>query len=563
MAWHFVLTIALLADPAPAAAPASTRNGPHDLLVVVRNADTSFQVGGWKSAATGYAKLVEWNPTVGLYWYRLGESLRRLKHYEEALAPLEKAEELGGFQANPPRWVHRGEAAFSLAAVHAALAHKDKAVAWARKSLDQGLRDIRKLQAAEFAQLLEDAEFRKLVWAVDVRKLSRDEGFRHDLAFTVHELKRIHFSPFRAASEAEIDSLAAALHAEIPKLNDDQICVRVMAVIRQFGDGHTLMMREQPSLPVTFFVFPEGLHVLGAAPQHADLVGAKVLKIAGKGADEAVAMAETLVARENPMMPRWAAAGVLRSAVVLRGLGWAPADGAIPLEVADVAGKTRRVELEVFPKRPARGSLMYQVPGCGDPPPVCLRHMDKTMWHEVLPDGKTLYCQLNGIGHGDVTFQKYFERLFEESQKPEIERLVLDLRWNNGGNTFLNPPLVNGIIRCDKFRQPGSLFVVMGRNTFSAALNTLDELERRTSAILVGEPTSSPPNFVGETVPVVLPYSGWPISVSDLWWQTSFPMDYRVWVAPALYAPPTAEAFRAHRDPALEAIFDFVAKNAK
>ena len=143
------------------------------------------------------------------------------------------------------------------------------------------------------------AEFRKLVWAVDVRKLSRDEGFRHDLAFAVHELKRIHFSPFRAASEAEIDSLAAALHAEIPKLNDDQICVRMMAVIRQFGDGHTLMMREQPSLPVTFFVFPEGLHVLGAAPQHADLVGAKVLKIAGKGADEAVAMAETLVARDR------------------------------------------------------------------------------------------------------------------------------------------------------------------------------------------------------------------------------------------------------------------------
>jgi hypothetical protein len=40
-------------------------------------------------------------------------------------------------------------------------------------------------------------------------------------------------------------------------------------------------------------------------------------------------------------------------------------------------------------------------------------------------------------------------------------------------------------------------------------------------------------------------------------------MDYRVWVAPALHAPPTAKAFRAHRDPALEAIFDFAATNAK
>ncbi len=105
--------------------------------------------------------------------------------------------------------------------------------------------------------------------------------------------------------------------------------------------------------------------------------------------------------------------------------------------------------------------------------------------------------------------------------------------------------------------------MVIGRNTFSAALNTSDEIERRTNAILVGEPTCSPPNFVGESVRVVLPYSRWPISISDLSWQTSYPMDYRVWLSPALYAPPTAEAFRAHRDPALEAIADYWERQAK
>ncbi|MEX0678579.1 MAG: tetratricopeptide repeat protein [Pirellulales bacterium] len=557
MPWQLLLTIGLLAaDPTPA-----RPKPPSDLPKIMRQADTSFQVGSWKSAATLYSKLVESNPTVGLYWYRLGESLRRTKRYEEAIDPLKKAEELGGFQHNPPRWAHRGEAAFSLSAAHAALGHPDQAVEWTRTSLKQGLRQIRKFHAEEFAELLKDPDFRKLVWAVDTQNLARDEGYRLDLQFALHELKRVHFSPFRATSEAQIDAMAAELASDIPRLTEDQIFVRMMAIVRQFGDSHTRITREQPQLPVSFFLFPEGLHVLAAAHEHADLVGAEVLKFGDKPAAEALALAETVVARENPMTTPWETAGALRSAVVLRGLGIVPAEGPISIEVEDVAGTTRRAELAVLPKRPQRGTFSFQVPGCQEPLPISLRNMTKTMWYELLPDGKTMYCQLNGIGHGEMSFMKFFEGLFVEVEKPEVERLILDLRWNGGGNTFLNPPLVNGIIRSAKFREPGNLFVVMGRNTFSAALNTLDDLERRTTAILVGEPTSSPPNFVGESVQVVLPYSRWPISISDLSWQTSFPMDYRVWIPPTLYAPPTAEAFRAHRDPALEAIMDFLAQD--
>jgi hypothetical protein len=244
-------------------------------------------------------------------------------------------------------------------------------------------------------------------------------------------------------------------------------------------------------------------------------------------------------------------------------LGWASAAGPIPLEVEDVAGKTRSVALEVPAKRLPRDAFRSEVPRCGEPLPLCQRNRDKVMWSERLPDGKTMYCQLNGIGHGSMSLHDFCERLFQEVEEPQVERLILDLRWNGGGNTFLNPPLLNGIIRSQKFRKPGSLFVVMGRHTFSAAINTLIELEQRTTAILVGEPISSPPNFVGENVSVGLPYSRWAISISDLAWQTSFPMDYRVWVAPRLYAPPTAEAFRAHRDPALDAIMEHLAQTSQ
>ena len=64
--------------------------------------------------------------------------------------------------------------------------------------------------------------------------------------------------------------------------------------------------------------------------------------------------------------------------------------------------------------------------------------------------------------------------------------------------------------------------------------NARSWLADHTPARFVGEPTGSSPNFVGETVPFRLPYSGFTVNVSDLYWQTSWPMDHRTWIPPDL-----------------------------
>jgi hypothetical protein len=132
--------------------------------------------------------------------------------------------------------------------------------------------------------------------------------------------------------------------------------------------------------------------------------------------------------------------------------------------------------------------------------------------------------------------------------------LVIDLRWNGGGNTFLAQPLLHHLIGCARIRRRGGLFVIIGRGTFSAAQNTATAIQRETEAVFVGEPTGSRPNFTGETSTFELPYSKTIANVSDLYWQTSWPVDYRPWIAPDLYAPPTFAAYRQNRDPAMEAI---------
>lgn len=130
------------------------------------------------------------------------------------------------------------------------------------------------------------------------------------------------------------------------------------------------------------------------------------------------------------------------------------------------------------------------------------------------------------------------------------------MRWNNGGNTVLGQPLLLGLIANKKVNQRGKLFVIIGRRTYSAAQNMATYFERYANATFVGEPTGSSPNFVGEEVPVTLPYSKVMANVSHLFWQSSWPHDQRIWLAPHVYVPPTFKDFRAGRDAALEAILE-------
>ena len=93
----------------------------------------------------------------------------------------------------------------------------------------------------------------------------------------------------------------------------------------------------------------------------------------------------------------------------------------------------------------------------------------------------------------------------------------------------------------------------MGRNTFSAAQVFLGQMDRYTNAIFAGEPSSSRPNFVGEEVPVELPWSGAIGSMSDRYHET-IPGDTREWIEPDIKLVLSSRDYFANKDPLLEKV---------
>ncbi len=131
------------------------------------------------------------------------------------------------------------------------------------------------------------------------------------------------------------------------------------------------------------------------------------------------------------------------------------------------------------------------------------------------------------------------------------------MRMNGGGNNQLIKPIITGIIQLKKINKKGKFFCIIGRRTFSACQNLVNELERYTEVIFVGEPTSENVNFYGDTKTETLPNSKIQVYCSWLWWQNSDPRDFRKFTAPQLAADMSFSDYSNNIDPAMQVIENY------
>jgi hypothetical protein len=183
-----------------------------------------------------------------------------------------------------------------------------------------------------------------------------------------------------------------------------------------------------------------------------------------------------------------------------------------------------------------------------------LQHSDQTYWFTEVAELHGVYAQINSMENAsDESFDAFCDRLMKRAASSNAENLVVDLRLNNGGDNTLDPSLVRRVV-ASRFNRSGHLFVIIGRLTFSAAVNLTAELELQTRAIFVGEPTAAPANHYGETARFLLPQSGLTVLYSTRFWQGGLADDHRPWIPPSLATPLRAEDDWLGKDPALAAI---------
>jgi hypothetical protein len=377
--------------------------------------------------------------------------------------------------------------------------------------------------------------------------------WREDLRYFARELPRRHKNAFHTTTRQQFESDVAALDAAIDGLQDHQIIVKLRQISATVGDGHTGV--RFPSTfkryPINLYWFGNELRVIAAAKDHTNMLGARVVKIGDLGIDEVATRVATCFpskGNENDWFVMNNSPAFIVRPEVLHALGVVPDLARATFTLEDDSKQLTTVEVTPVVLPPAvKGVITLGLTAADAQPPLYRQKLGEPFWFTHLPESHTTY----------VNFKRYpslgqnAQTLFASVDRNRPQRLVIDLRQNGGGDfTEGRDHLIDPIKRRSWLNQPGRLFVIVGRQTFSAAMVNAIDFRKQTRAMLVGEPIGERPNSYSENDEMTLPHSKLVVSYSTRYYQ--FVDEDVPAVLPDQRIDPTWEDFRAGRDAALE-----------
>jgi hypothetical protein len=225
------------------------------------------------------------------------------------------------------------------------------------------------------------------------------------------------------------------------------------------------------------------------------------------------------------------------------------------LEIEQPRGARKTITAKAQPASPFGGLPILP----GKPTPLYQKNQGQNYWFEPLPGGKIMYFKFAQVlpQPGGESIEDFAKRLGAALKAGSFENIVVDVRLNGGGNLNVMTPLIRMLIQFEMSREKAKIYVITGRQTYSAAQVFINEIDRWASPVFAGEPSSSSPNFIGESAPFRLPYSGVTGTISSRYHPTDT-MDHRALIAPQIPVAMTSKDFFEGRDPVLEAVLSVI-----
>ena len=372
------------------------------------------------------------------------------------------------------------------------------------------------------------------------------EQWQQDLQFLAKELPRRHKNAFHTVSRDQFEKSVADLNARIPSLQSHEIVVGLMRIVASVSDAHTELSGFGDTFhrfPLNVYWFGSELRVTRIAASYKRAAGARVVRIGGIDVKDVAARLDPLIPHENDYWMRLLEANFMPYAEILNGVKLIPDLKTAQWTFEDADGKEFSLDMASV----TRDQKIDWVAAANELP-LYRQKPEEQFWFTYLADAQTIY--VNFRGYRDE-FAKHADELLSSIKENSAKRLVIDVRQNRGGDfTKVRGQLLPGLKQNPLLRKPGSLFVVTGRATQSAAVvNTID-FRKEMNAMVVGEPTGGRPNGYSEHGDFKLPNSKLVVSYSSRYYK--FQDQDTPAVMPDKLIEPAWDSYRAGRDPVMD-----------
>lgn len=388
-------------------------------------------------------------------------------------------------------------------------------------------------------------------------------------------------------ARAEAEARLARLEAAVGRVSLASFELELARIVALADNGHTVASagprsRRYDRVGIRLAPFGEDYHVLRATGANVDLLGARLVAIESHPIAELREVARTLSGGTTAWRDRHASY-LFESPQQMRALGLVAEGDSVAYRFALPDGRevTRRLVGEpADPGRPRVSTSRWlqpgPLPGEGDgwralldtaQAPWSLRDPGEPFRWREAPELDALVIELRQNRGSDAhPIDRFLDAMTRTLREKRPRHLVLDMRINGGGDLNTTRDFMQSLPDL----VPGRIFVLTSPWTFSAAISSVGYLEQAAPArvTIVGETVGDRLRMWAEGGPIELPNSR--VSVSAATERHDYITGCRGFrdchgsvvrhpiavpdLKPDIAAPWTIEAYRAGRDPGMEAV---------
>ncbi|TSE06645.1 S41 family peptidase [Aquimarina algiphila] len=321
-----------------------------------------------------------------------------------------------------------------------------------------------------------------------------------DIDFYQKTLQEKHIDIYHTISKKDFDIEIQKIKDQISDLTHFQVIVELMKLTRRIGngqsDGHTAMPlwdTKRHKYPLELFDFGNELRVLKTSKKYQHLLGKKLIRINKTDIEEVVKKTSAIapfVENKQSLMQRTCSyimvSEILHAFNVTKDLKKAS------FVFADDIDKLETIDIEVIPSEKMTEALTevisFKNPKVNRPTSAKMENL----WFTLLEDKKTVYIKFRRYPPYDE-MQAFSENILDFINSSSAENLIIDVRENYGGNTFLGLKLAEYLIIAESINWTSGVYTLTDRFTYSAAMANAVQFRQILNAKIVGEPTGGNP----------------------------------------------------------------------
>lgn len=342
-----------------------------------------------------------------------------------------------------------------------------------------------------------------------------------DIDYLRDKLIKTHPNPFFKLSKKDFNDKLDKLKKDVPYLEDYQIKLTIKEILALIGDDHTNAYLDMPNqlYPIGLWWFGKDLRVISIDKDYTQVLGMKLKEINGIPIEKVLNNINKLIPHVNNQSFISGNPDLFMRPDVLKYYNITSDDKHI-FKFEDDSKK--EVSLNLSPKdissiKPVRLNNGYiNRPNQKDDGVFGFNEY----WFKLVPTDKILYFQFNNCMdkksaektgyikdyNSYPDFSIVSEKFKAAISKNKIDKLIIDMSNNPGGDFTMFTDLLHTVTYNPDLIKKGKLFVIIGRNTYSAAIYYSLTLQS-TNAILIGEATGGQPNMFTCPIPFTLPNS--------------------------------------------------------